>query len=272
MALIAPSKIRGTTDGDRRTVQSVDRACAILRFLGERQGEDVSLGAVARYLTVHKSTALRLLASMERAGLVERDQATGRYFLGLEVVAMTGSVLCRLPILRIADPQLRRLSEATQQTVNLAVRYRHEILNIDQIAGPNIIRSIDWLGKRAPLHSGAAAKALLAHLEDAEIETYLNGADAAGTDLEPTQFWGEIEKIRTQGFAINRGELDPLIFAVGAPIFDAERACCASVSIAWNHQTILDKRIDEFASLAVRTAFTISRQLGYQDRRVAQMA
>jgi DNA-binding IclR family transcriptional regulator len=99
--------------------------------------------------------------------------------------------------------------------VNLAVRYRHEILNIDQIAGPNIIRSIDWLGKRAPLHSGAAAKALLAHLEDAEIETYLNGADAAGTDLEPTQFWGEIEKIRTQGFAINRGELDPLIFAVG---------------------------------------------------------
>jgi hypothetical protein len=102
VALIAPSKIRGTTDGDRRTPIRRSRVQSFA-FSGSAK-EDVSLGAVARYLTVHKSTALRLLASMERAGLVERDQATGRYFLGLEVVAMTGSVLCRLPILRIADP------------------------------------------------------------------------------------------------------------------------------------------------------------------------
>ncbi|HEV7663808.1 MAG TPA: IclR family transcriptional regulator [Chloroflexota bacterium] len=254
---------------ERRTPQSVDRACALLDFLLRCAERGASLTEVAAALDVHKSTGLRLLTSFETASLVMRSPASGRYQLGLGLVALAGSVLGHLPILRIADPQLRRLAEDTRRTVNLAVRHRDQILNVDQISSPDVQRSPDWLGRRAPLHKGAAAKALLAHLESAESEGYL-------TALESTEFAPaaaalriDLAEIRTRGFAINHGEVDPQVTAIGAPIFDASGSCLASISIAWydgDNEGAVQQRLDELARPLLQTARTISRQLGYTSR------
>lgn len=247
----------------------------MLAFLGERQSVGASQTEIATVLGVHKSTGLRLLASFESFGLVARDPTSARYFLGLGTVALAGSVLGHLPILRIADPQLRRLAEATRQTVNLAVRFRDEILNIEQIPAPDLQRSLDWLGKRAPLHVGAAAKALLAHLDASERGKYLR----ALADERPEvgrQLEGELDAVRDRGFAIIRGEIDPLVVAIGAPIFDATDRCVASISIAWSqsqsHLTAEDERVAKLAGPLQDTARTISRQLGHASGQTAWLA
>jgi IclR family acetate operon transcriptional repressor len=239
---------------------------AMLRFLA-RQGGDLALNDFAKPLGIHKSSAHRLLASMQDAGLIGRDPTTGRYQLGLELVALSGSVLGRIEVLRIADPHLRRLADLTRLTVNLALRHQHEVINIEQIPGPNVLRSFDWLGKRSPLHLGAAAGALLANLTDQEIDTYIDAAK-----LDPERLWQQVREIRQHGFAVNRGELDPEVYAVGAPIFNAAGRALASIAIAGYRHELTEARLEELAERVVETAETVSRQLGYPIQRVARMA
>jgi DNA-binding IclR family transcriptional regulator len=263
-------------DADRRTVQSVDRACVVLVHIADCQEAGVSLGDIAQLLAVHKSTALRLLASFEDSGLVQRQPATGRYHLGLGTVALAGSLLGSLSILRISDPLLRKLAETTQQTVNLGVRYRNEILNIEQIPAPDVQRSPDWLGKRAPLHTGAAAKALLAHLGEDEISTYVRSIRPSLGGEKVEALLSNLQEIRRRGFALNTGEVNPSVRAVGAPVFNSTGQCSASISIAWyEHDPSVEPvstRMSHFAGPLVQTAQTISRQLGHNVQHIAWMA
>ncbi len=246
----------------RRTVQSVDRACLILQLLAQASN-GYTLSEVGRHLGVHKSTASRLLAALEDAGMAVRDPLTNRFHLGLRIVTLAGSILSRLDVLRISEPLLRRLAEATQETVNLGVRFGNEVVNVGQIPSPNILRSYDWIGESAPLHSGALARALLAHLERAEMEVYLATANAEGAELKPAEFWSAIEKIREQGYEINRGELSPDVYAVGAPIFDRRGQCCAGLAVAGHRERFGDDRLPELIRQVMETAATVSHQLGY---------
>jgi DNA-binding IclR family transcriptional regulator len=259
------------SEATNRTIQSVDRALGLLALL-DAQDEGLLLNDFARATGLHKSTVYRLLSSLQGFGLVERDGSTGRYQLGLGLVALSGGVLGRTEVLRIADPHLRHLADQTQETVNLGVRHRNDILNIEQIPGPNLLRSFDWLGKRTPLHLGAAAKALLANLTNEEIAAYVAASEESPTAPDPRRLWEEVAVIRRRGVAINDGELDPNVFAIGAPLFAAAGTACASLSVAGERHEFNEGRIHQITSLVIDTAETISRQLGYRSQRVAQLA
>lgn len=255
----------------RRTVQSVDRACAILQFLAQA-ANGCTTSEVGRHLGVHKSTASRMLAALESAGMVVRDPLTNRFHLGLRIVTLAGSILSRLEVLRISEPLLRRLAEATQETVNLGVRFGNEVVNVAQIPGPNILRSFDWTGKSSPLHRGALARALLAHLERSEMEVYLATVNAEGAGVKPVDFWAVIEQTRHRGLAINRGEFNPEVYAVGAPIFDGRGRCAVSLAVAGHSERFHEERIEELGRQVIETAATISRQLGHPTGRCVVIA
>lgn len=236
------------------------------------EGGELALNDFARATGLHKSTVHRILASLQVVGLVERDPVTGRYSLGLELIALSGVVLGRLEVLRVADPHLRHLADVTQETVNLGIRHRNDILNIEQIPGPRLLRSFDWLGKRSPLHLGAAAKALLANLPDEEISAYIVTATAQPDDLDSLRLWTDIAEIRRRGVAINDGEVDHSVFAIGAPIFGATGRVAAGLSVAGEHAGFSEIRIQELTELVIDAAATISRQLGHRGQRVARLA
>src|SRR5579862_8087016 len=84
----------GAEREDAGPVQSVDRAVTILEILA-RDGE-AGVTEVARELGVHKSTASRLLAALDRRELVAQDTARGRYRLGMGLVRLAGAAGRRL--------------------------------------------------------------------------------------------------------------------------------------------------------------------------------
>jgi IclR family acetate operon transcriptional repressor len=135
-------------------------------------------------------------------------------------------------------------------------------------------RSPDWLGRRAPLHKGAAAKALLAHLDVAERDAYLSALEHAEGASTAVLLASDLAEIRERGFAINRGELDPQVTAIGAPVFDAGDQCPASISIAWygRDDKAQHRRIDDLAGPLLQTAQTVSRQLGHIRRHNSVLA
>src|SRR3954467_2395621 len=100
---------------DGNAVRSVDRAAALLIALGESHGE-AGVTELARRLGLHKSTASRLLATLEKRGLVEQDEESGKYRLGLVVIRLANRAERMLDLRSIAMPELDRLARPPHHT------------------------------------------------------------------------------------------------------------------------------------------------------------
>src|SRR4051812_1754818 len=151
-------------------VQSVERAIELLGAVAAA-GEPEAAPALADRCGLNRSTAWRLLATLERHGLVERDPATNRYSVGYAVVRLAGAA-GHGPLVRRAHPLLRRLAEETGETVNLATAGPGGVAYVDQVQAPHVMAA-DWLGRRSPLHATSTGKAFLAVLDEPELAAVL---------------------------------------------------------------------------------------------------
>ncbi len=153
---------------DGNAVRSVDRAAALLLALGDSQGE-AGVTELARRLGLHKSTASRLLATLQKRGLVEQDDETGKYRLGLVVIRLAERAERTLDLRGIALPELERLARLTHETTGLGVLDGETMLGVAQVDGPNLVAVGDWTGRATPLHCVASGKVLMSSLAEREV-------------------------------------------------------------------------------------------------------
>src|SRR5262245_22233884 len=137
--------------GGRASVQSVDRAVTILEILA-RRGE-TGVTEVAAELGVHKSTAFRLVAALERRGLVEQAGDRGKYRLGFGIVRLAGATTAQLDLARESRTVCERLAQEIGETVNIAILEDLHAINISQVRGPAAITGYNWVGQRTPVHA-----------------------------------------------------------------------------------------------------------------------
>ena len=152
-------------------VQSVDRALTILEILA-RSGE-CGVTEIAAALAVHKSTAFRLVTTLEQHGLVEQVEGRGKYRLGVGLLRLAGATSARLDVVQEARPLCKQLAAATGETVNLATLSGNSALYLDQVAGSSALQSHNWVGQHIPLHATSNGKVLMAWLSDAELSDLL---------------------------------------------------------------------------------------------------
>ena len=152
-------------------VQSVDRALSILEVLA-RTGE-AGVTEIAGQLSVHKSTAFRLMATLESHRLVEQTGDRGRYRLGVGILRLAGATTARLDLVQEARPICRQLAADTGETVNVAVLADGSALYLDQVAGTSALQPHNWVGQHIPLHATSNGKVLLSGLDEAELEQAL---------------------------------------------------------------------------------------------------
>ena len=220
-----------TLDGN--AVRSVDRAAALLLALGESHGE-AGVTELARRLGLHKSTASRLLATLEKRGLVEQDEESGKYRLGLVVIRLAERAERTLDLRSIAMPELDRLARATRETTGLGVLDGDQLLTVAQADGPNLVAMGDWTGRCVPVHSVAGGKVLLASLPEREVLRLVRRGldrftDKTIVNLEP--LLEELARVRRRGFATAFGEFDAGLNAVAAPVHDARGQVIAAVDV-----------------------------------------
>ena len=156
-------------------VQSVERALVILDILA-RSGE-AGVTSLAHEIGVHKSTALRLVATLEQGGLVEQTADRGKYRLGVGVLRLAGATAARLDVVTEARPICRRLASDTGETINIAVLSDHAALYVDQVAGSSTVQPHNWVGQRIPLHATSNGKVLLGWAPESELADSLRDLD-----------------------------------------------------------------------------------------------
>lgn len=243
-------------------VQSVDRAATILEILA-RLGE-CGVTEVAAELDVHKSTAFRLMSTLEAHRLVEQTDDRGKYRLGMGLLRLAGATTARLDVVQEARPICKALAASSGETVNIAVLSESSALYLDQIAGSSALQPHNWVGQHIPLHATSNGKVLLSGLAPDVLEDVLHGLPAY-TDLTITKrsaLKKELAKVREQGYALAVDELEIGLTAIAAPIRNAHGDVIASLSVSGPTFRLDEGKLAEVIPDLLRSAQEISLRLG----------
>jgi DNA-binding IclR family transcriptional regulator len=234
-------------------IQSIDRAVELLEAIAGAP-EPETAPALADRCGLNRSTAWRILATLEHHGLVERDHDSNRYSLGFAVLKLAAAA-GHEPLVRLAHPLLRRLADATGETVNLAVARRLELVYADQVQARHVMAP-NWLGHPVPLHATSTGKAFLAALPSDELESIVHAGFERFTDTtitDPAALRTELARVREDGYAVSHGELEPALWGVSAAARDAAGRPAAVVSV-WGADARVRDRLDALGAQAASAA------------------
>ncbi len=245
----------------QRTIQSVDRAAALLKAIADSPHAPTVV-ELAEACGLNRSTAWRLLATLDAHGLVERDPVSQRYSVGyafLRIAAATEHD----PVARRARPVLERLSRETLEVTNLAVAKRFNLVYVDQVDPPQIMTPT-WLGRPVPLHATSTGKAYLAFLSDDEREAVVPDRLERFTPTTVTSRAAldrELEQVRRDGYAICVGELEESLFGASAAVLSEQGRPIAIVSVWGPDYRLPRERLPEVGRLTLAAAEEIKTLL-----------
>nr|WP_042184111.1 IclR family transcriptional regulator [Kibdelosporangium sp. MJ126-NF4]CEL16079.1 Transcriptional regulator, IclR family [Kibdelosporangium sp. MJ126-NF4]CTQ94005.1 Transcriptional regulator, IclR family [Kibdelosporangium sp. MJ126-NF4] len=246
------------------TIQSVDRALTVLRLLA-RHGE-LGVTEIATRLEVHKSTAFRLVTTLEQHDLVEQHTDRGKYRLGVGVLQLAGATTAKLDLVQRAKPVSQRLAEVIGETVNITVLSGHEALYVDQVAGSAALQLHNWVGQRIPLHATSNGKVLLANVSGVRFDELTAGVLKRFTDKTVTDrsvLRAQVGLVRQQGYAVAVDELEVGLTAVAAPICGVDGTVVGSISASGPGFRITPDHVPDVARKVAAAAQEVSRRLGW---------
>lgn len=208
-----------SSHGERQGIQVIARAGAVLRAL-EKRPDGMSLGDLARVVELPRSTVQRIVDALHTEGLVIAASATHGVRLGPALLALAGAT--RFHIAHLARQTLEALAKECGETVDLSIPDQDRMFFIDQVAGPHRLAAVSAVGLSFPMHGSANGKAVLAAMNDAEIEKLRRRLDLRAVTSNTLTSWKrlqqEIDAVRRDGIAFDREEHSIGICAVAAAI------------------------------------------------------
>ncbi len=215
------------------THQSLQRAIAILREFSEQEPA-LTVGEISLRVDLHKSTVSRILATLLEDGVVWHNAETGRYSLGMALVEMAGVALGQIDVRAAAMPHMEGLASETNETISVAVRRDRETVTVAHLPSTHSIRHVLWIGRRLPLRTTAAGKALLASMQ-ASGEDWQNLVSVPRED-RPAEWEAtlatDFAAIAKRGYAEESDEFEIGMAAIAAPILDRSGTAVAALSIS----------------------------------------
>lgn len=253
------------TGSGRYRIQAIERAVAILNAFTAEEPE-LGVTDLADRLGLHKSTIHRFLVNLEAAGLVERDRHTSRYRLGLRIFELGGLVLQQMNLWDEALPFLEGLVHDTGETGHLAVLDGGEAVYIEKVEARRALRIPSAIGRGYPAHATSLGKILLAHLEREALDALIDERGlhrcAPNTITDPARLHVELDRIRTQGYAVDDEEYEDGLRCIGAPIVGHTGHVVAAIGIGGPVTRVTPQRVDELAGLVMGAAAALSRRMG----------
>ncbi|WP_336785800.1 IclR family transcriptional regulator [Paenibacillus sp. MMO-177] len=239
--------------------QTLNRALDILFALSEAN-DTLTVSEIAEKVSIPESTTYRFLQTLEQNGIVER-RGKSQVGLGLRILDLARSLSQQMhrELLPLALPIMEELTAQTQETSVLFVRTGLNCVCIQNVRSQGLLQFAVENGRVLPLASGASGKSILAYENERTIGRVF---DTLGSKAEQSKLAADLEIIRTNGFCITHGEVDPDIFAIAAPIFDAHGLIVASLSIAGPNFRSNAEYDKEMSGYLLDASDRLSRRLG----------
>ncbi|WP_108663044.1 IclR family transcriptional regulator [Acuticoccus kandeliae] len=258
---VAPAK-----PADGIGAQSVDRALRLLSLIGRHCDHGVALGAIVDESRLNKPTARRLLMALMRAGLVEQDVASRRYFLGEGAYVLGTLASRRYNLLEVAMESLKRLAELTADTAFVSARRENYAVCLHREEGAYPVRTHALMaGYQHPLGVGAGSLAMLASMSDEEIDRVLADTAEIRAEAYPNhtdaRLRADIAITREQGHSLNPGLIVPSSWGIGATITFPDGRVAGALSIAAIDSRMTPERQRDIAALLTTETRKVERKL-----------
>lgn len=246
------------------SVRAVERALDILLSFTQKE-PDLSLTQIAERVGIHKSTAHRLLATLESKRFVNRHPSDGTYHLALRFIEMASVVLQDVDLQRWARPYLQELVTECGETVDLCVLDGRHVVYLDVVDSSRRVKIAAAVGQRLPVACTASGKAFLAYLPEAQVRAILQHGFHKYTDhtlLTWEALAQDLRQTRERGFAVSEQEFEVEINAVAAPILDAAGLPVAAVAVVGPTYRLPRPRMLEIGERVCQVTQGMAREVG----------
>lgn len=232
------------TIAKKPAIQSVERAIWILNCFKER--DELSLTEISTLVGLHKSTTYGLLSTLEAYRLVEQDQRTGKYSLGVELLRLGRRV--KYDLRQVVSPFLDELVAMSGETANLMVLRGYHVVYLDKRESPHSMRISTYAGMNAPAYRTAGGKAILSCYSDDEVRRILEGVTFERPTRNSTanidELLGQLAVYRQDGFSYENGEYEDGISCIAVAIVNSEGRPVCALSISGPTIRMSEEKID----------------------------
>jgi DNA-binding IclR family transcriptional regulator len=223
----------GTEEGSDLFVQALGRGLTILTLFDVEHPE-WGLDEVSRRTGISKTTAYRMLRTLEWKGFLSFDPTTERYHIGPATIPVAYLTLSYVGFARLTHPILEQLASTTGETVELAVEGKGGAVVVDQVATSHPFKPNIPLGRVLRNLANSAMKVLAAYKPQAEREALIQGPHlqlTPNTVIEPAKIAAELNAVARDGLAYDFEEQDLGVCAVSSPIFGSNGEVKAVVTV-----------------------------------------
>lgn len=252
----------------KEQVSSILRALQILECFMDRETE-WTLKELVDHLDLPTTTVFRQVSTLTDRQYLVQDPVRKSYRVGPRLMLLASAILGQSDLRRVARPELEHLSDTVKETINLSVLLEHDIFYLDKVETHRSIVCNTQVGSRAPAYATASGKIMLCWQRDSDVEEYCQWMARKARPLtdstitDPDRFRAELVQARTQGYAMDDGEIEVGLICVAAPIYDMNHKVVAAVSVSGPNYRMREDQ--EVMIREVRQAAeNISRLLGHR--------
>jgi len=246
-------------------IKSIDKVLDLLEFLSLNE-QETSITKISKELHMGLSTVHRILTTLKSRGYVIQNQQTAKYRLGIKLFELGCAVQSTKRLVEITKPYLKQLSQSTNETANLAILEGKEVIYLDTIESPEILRTEIMAGTRTPAHCTALGKVLLASISDGEFQSLYKSDELPSSLTSKSissleELKNHLKKVKEQGYAVDREEYKIGINCIGVPIFGRNGEAIAAISITGPASRFTLNEMGKVKSKLIAISKEISNQL-----------
>jgi IclR family acetate operon transcriptional repressor len=255
---------RARTDGERHSIQSVDRALFLLETIAEAGGE-ATLTDLSVRTGLNISTCHHLLATLIQRGFAAKVPGRRLYALGARILYL-GHACLQVDLPRRAQPFLEAINAATGETVHLAALQGDQVVTVARREARHAVRvDSGRIGKVDAPHATSLGKAILAWLPEDEMKRMVAHGMKRFTENTITEFPALIEDlrhVRRNGYSMDREEILPGVICIGAAIRDQAGTVIGAISASTPTMRATEEHLGLMRSEIVAAARTMSALFG----------
>lgn len=239
------------------------KAKQILDYIAEA-AEAPTLNDLSKNIAISKPTIYKILKTLEYCGYVRVEGDDKRYRLGTVFLHYAESVDRSINIIEIARPALRKLRDATGETINLGMVQDNSIILLSKLESTHSIKLVSIVGGKMNMYSSSMGKALLAEYPSRKLEKYLATVKpqklTENTITDRDALIQDLAATRQRGYSIDNVENQPGVYCLGFPLV-SQGHIYGAFSISTPQYRITEEKKKKFVQLGKQTQQEILAQL-----------
>lgn len=248
---------------EKNPIQVADRLFGVVEYLAEQ--ESAGLMEIAGAMELNKSTAHRILTSLQYLGYVRQNE-DGKYALTMKIVELSGKVMSRVDVIALVRPHLRRLMEITGETVHFVKRDGNEAVYIDKVEShQNVIQMVSHIGSRIPLFCSGVGKAMAATFDQDDVRQLWKNSEIVKltphTITDYIDFEETLAKVRRDGYALDDEENELGVRCVAADLSAPGKEAEYALSISAPVSRMDEQRVRKLADYMLQARNEILQEI-----------